>query len=264
MRLVTYCTPAQPVPRLGVRVGHRVLDVESASRVDGEPLPCTLKALLREGRGAVARVQALAKAAQTSAGRYSAAMHEERAIRLLAPVPDADLIVTADGDSPQPFRAESFSGSGAAVSAPPGGECRCEIAPVYVIGRTSSGIDADDAMDRMIGITLGVKLGNGAAWAAPVLLGPEMATLDEIADPEDLWITCSLNGESLGRFNTRELAPSMPVALERATRAATLEPGDLVATAFASATPLALRRGDVLECAIEGVMTLRATIASAA
>ena len=38
------------MPRLGVRVGHRVVDVEAASRVDGEPLPATLKGLLREGR----------------------------------------------------------------------------------------------------------------------------------------------------------------------------------------------------------------------
>jgi hypothetical protein len=55
MRLITYASGPNGLPRLGVRVGHRVLDVEAASRVDGEPLPSTMKGLLREGpRGAVA------------------------------------------------------------------------------------------------------------------------------------------------------------------------------------------------------------------
>ena len=90
MRLITYAQGPGTLPRLAVRVGHRVLDVENGSRVDGEPLPSTMKGLLREGRGAISRVQALAKAAQTNAGRYAGAMVEERAIRFLPPVPDPD------------------------------------------------------------------------------------------------------------------------------------------------------------------------------
>ena len=89
MRLVTYSV-ANGAPRAGVRVGHRILDIEAGSRVNGEPLPSTMRALLREGRGALARVQALAKAAQSQAGRYSGAMAEERAVRFLPPVPDPD------------------------------------------------------------------------------------------------------------------------------------------------------------------------------
>ena len=41
MRLVTFTT-ANGAPRIGVRVGHRVLDIEAASRVDGEPLPASM------------------------------------------------------------------------------------------------------------------------------------------------------------------------------------------------------------------------------
>src|SRR6202162_6737231 len=93
MRLLTYTSGTGDPPRIGVRVGHRVLDIEAASRVDGEPLPATMKILLKEGRGALSRVQALAKAAQSNAGRFSAAMVEERAIRFLPPVPDADKLL---------------------------------------------------------------------------------------------------------------------------------------------------------------------------
>ena len=68
MRLVTYSVgPAGPA-RAGVRVGHRILDIETASRVKGEPLPASIKALLAAGRGAMSRVQALAKAATPGAG----------------------------------------------------------------------------------------------------------------------------------------------------------------------------------------------------
>ena len=90
MRLVTYSVGPDGPARAGVRVGHRVLDIEAASRVKGEPLPSTIKTLLAAGRGALSRVQALAKAATTEARSFSHAMHEERAIRLLPPVPDAD------------------------------------------------------------------------------------------------------------------------------------------------------------------------------
>ena len=85
MRLVTYSVgPAGPA-RAGVRVGHRILDIEAASRVKGEPLPATMKALLAAGRGALSRVQALAKAAATEARSFSQAMYEERAIHFLPP-----------------------------------------------------------------------------------------------------------------------------------------------------------------------------------
>src|SRR4051812_33193370 len=55
MRLITF-TAANAAPRIGVRVGHRILDIEAASRVDGEPLPSTMRALLAQGRGALSRV----------------------------------------------------------------------------------------------------------------------------------------------------------------------------------------------------------------
>src|SRR5512146_629986 len=90
MRLVTYASSPAGAPRTGVRVGHRVLDIEAASRVEGEPLPSSMKALLREGRGALSRVQALVRKAQSGTGKFAGVFFEERAIRFLPPVPDPD------------------------------------------------------------------------------------------------------------------------------------------------------------------------------
>ena len=224
MRLITYASGPNGLPRLGVRVGHRVLDVEAASRVDGEPLPSTMKGLLREGRGALSRVRALAKAAQASAGRFSTAMLEEKAIRFLPPVPD-------------PGRFEGGDESGPAL--------------VFVIGRRAFGLDGDDdPLDYVVGVTI---LSQGAR-------GPERVTCDEIGDPAELWITCSVNGESRLRVHPGDHGSRMSEALERFSRDAALEPGDLFSTGGAG--ELALQVGDVVECSIEGLTTLTTTVAA--
>lgn len=251
MRLITYASGPNGPPRLGVRVGHRVLDVEAASRVDGEPLPSTMKGLLREGRGALSRVQALAKAAQSSAGRYSTAMLEEKAIRFLPPVPDAEQFLGVDGG-----KRAALVGHNAKVATVELADC--EPALVFVIGRRASGVTDDhDAMDYVVGVTVM----NGLA------IGPELVTLDEIGDPDDLWITCEVNGEQRMRMNTGDQPRKMSEILEQYSSASALEPGDMFSTGGAvrntAAEASPLKPGDVVECAIEGITTLRTTIAAA-
>lgn len=239
MRLLTFTAGTSPLPRIGVRVGHRVLDIEAASRVDGEPLPGTMKALLKEGRGALSRVQALAKAAKGNAGRFAGAMHEERAIRILAPIANAEPFMCVDGERKK--------------EAPRGPQL------VMVIGRRAAGVEPEDAMDYVLGVTLLNNLGH-TAGSVPV--GPEIVTMDEVPHPEDLWLTCSVNGKERIRGNTREELAKLPRALARRSQVAPLEPGDLFAVAIArpGAEALALKPGDVVECSIEGVATLRSTV----
>lgn len=264
MRLVTYSQGPAAAARVGVRVGHRVLDIESASRVDGEPLPNTMKLLLREGRGALSRVQALAKAAQSSAGRFSGAMLEERAIRFLPPVPDADRFVCAGDEKAR----SSLVGHNAKVPVPEGA-ARLDCVPelVFVIGRRVLGFDADqqDAMDYVFGVTLLGDLTDRDRGEREVFdpLGPEIVTLDEVGDPYDLWITCAVNGEERLRVNTGDQLRRAPELLQQLSRDAALEPGDMF---FAGAPrgqgteALRLKPGDALECSIEGLTTLRTTL----
>jgi hypothetical protein len=239
MRLLTYTVgPAGP-PRIGVRVGHRVLDIEAASRVDGEPLPATMRALLREGRGALSRVQALAKAAQAQAGRFSSAFHEERAIRLLPPIEDAQTILALDDEHGEPARGGPHL--------------------VMVIGRRSDGAVAEeDALDYVLGVTILSNFGgeHGAD------LGPEIITLDEIPHPEDLQLIWSVNGEERMRGSAGHEVSKWPEALAQRSQVAPLEPGDLVAVAVArpGALDLSVHAGDVVECDLEGVATLRTAV----
>ena len=254
MRLVTYASGPNGLPRLGVRVGHRVLDVESASRVDGEPLPSSMKGLLREGRGALSRVQALAKAAQSSAGRFSTAMLEEKAIRFLPPVPDPDRFLSVE-ETP----GATLVGHNSRVAAPAAG-LACEPALVFVVGRRALGVTSeDDVMDYVVGVTL----------MAGVAIGPEVVTMDEIGDPDDLWVTCVVNGEERLRVHAGEQAGRMGEILERFSRSSALEPGDLFSTGMldgAAGNPdggARLKPGDVAECSIEGVTTLRVAVIAA-
>ena len=307
MRLVTF-TAANGPPRIGVRVGHRVLDIEAASRVDGEPLPATMKALLREGRGKLSRVQALAKAAQAQAGRFSGAMHEERAIRFLPPVPDLDKFLCVGKN----YRAHleelkkhdlikempeevtgfvklhsSLTGHETKVVKPEAVK-RLDYEPelVFVIGRRVLGFDKanDDPWDYVVGVTVlndltdrdmqKREVASGSRfWTAknapgfsPV--GPEIVTLDEIADPYDLWMVCAVNGEERMRVNTRDQIWKMGDILEHFSRTIPIEPGDMFATGAPggvavgkpNAEALFLQPGDVVECSIEGITTLRNTI----
>ncbi len=305
MRLITYYQQGG-LPRIGVRVGHRVLDIEAASRVDGEPLPGTMKTLLREGRGALSRVQALAKAAQTNAGRFSGAMVEERAIRFLPPVPDADKflcvgknyrshleelkrndLIKEMPEEPTGFIKlnSSLVGHNAKVAKPDGiPHLDYEPELVFVIGRRALGVGKEDAMDYAVGVTVlndltdrdmqKREVASGSRfWTsknAPGFgpLGPEIVTMDEILDPYDLWMTCSVNGEERMRVNTREQIWKLPDIIEHFSRTIPIEPGDMfstgapggVAAGKPNAQDLYLKVGDVVECSIEGITTLRTTI----
>src|SRR6202521_1197571 len=307
MRLITYTTAPGGAPRIGVRVGHRVLDIESASRVDGETLPATMKALLKEGRGALSRVRALAKAAQSNAGRFSAAMVEERTVRFLPPVPDADKFLCVgknyrghleelkrnDLIKEMPEEPTGFIKLNSALVghntkvARPEGVAHLDYEPelVFVVGRRALGFAKDDdAMDYVAGVTLMNDLtdrdmqkrevaSGSRFWTSKNSpgfgpIGPEIVTMDEVGDPYDLWITCAVNGEERMRVNTRDQIWQMPDILEHFSRTISIEPGDMfstgapggVAVGKANAKDLYLKPGDVVECAIEGLITLRTTI----
>ena len=308
MRLVTYSGP-QGAARTGVRVGHRILDIEAASRMKGEPLPSSMRALLQLGRGALSRVQALVRAAQSGgAAGMGAAMFEEKAVRLLPPVPDPDKFLCVgknyrahleelkkhDLIKEMPEEVTGFVkvtsclvGHDARVAKPAAVE-RLDYEPelVFVIGRRALGVKAtdEDAMDYAVGVTLlndltdrdmqKREVASGSRfWTsknAPGFgpLGPEIVTMDEIEDPYDLWITCAVNGEERMRVNTRDQIWKLPQILEHFSRTIPIEPGDMfstgapggVAVGKPNAESLFLKPGDVVECAIEGITTLRTTI----
>lgn len=168
----------------------------------------------------------------------------------------------------------------------PEGIVRLDYEPelVFVIGRRALGVKKADAFDYVAGVTVlndltcrdlqKREVASGSRfWTAKNIpgfgpLGPEVVTMDEIRDPYDLWMTCAVNGEERMRVNTRDQIWKLPDIMEHFSRFIPIEPGDMfstgapggVAVGKPNAEALYLKPGDVIECAIEGVTTLRTTI----
>ncbi len=94
-------------------------------------------------------------------------------------------------------------------------------------------------------------------------MGPVLVTADEIADPHNLRIKLTLDGEVLQDSNTKELIFNIPALIEHITQVITLEPGDIISTGtppgvgFARKPPRYLRDGDDCIVSVEGIGELR-------
>ena len=90
-------------------------------------------------------------------------------------------------------------------------------------------------------------------------MGPYLVTKDEIADPHNLNISLTINGETLQKSNTRELIFRIPQLIEHLSSVFTLEPGDVISTGtpsgvgFSFNPPRWLRAGDSVTVKVEGL-----------
>ncbi|HEY1221770.1 MAG: fumarylacetoacetate hydrolase family protein [Bryobacteraceae bacterium] len=89
--------------------------------------------------------------------------------------------------------------------------------------------------------------------------GPAIVTADEIADPHNLHISLTLNGETMQDSSTGNLIFKLPQLIAYLSSVFTLEPGDVIATGtpagvgFARKPPRWLRPGDEVRIRIEGL-----------
>jgi 2-keto-4-pentenoate hydratase/2-oxohepta-3-ene-1,7-dioic acid hydratase in catechol pathway len=93
-------------------------------------------------------------------------------------------------------------------------------------------------------------------------VGPRVAPASEIPDPQALGIRCLVNGETLQDSTTAEMVFSVAELIAFASRAITLEPGDLLVTGtpagvgFTREPPVFLRPGDEVTVEIDGIGAL--------
>ena len=93
-------------------------------------------------------------------------------------------------------------------------------------------------------------------------MGPAIVTADEIADPHNLAIGLSINGEVLQNSNTRELVFQIPELIEYISSITPLLPGDIVSTGTPAGVGMTrkpqrwLRPGDSVAVTVEGLGTL--------
>ncbi len=151
-----------------------------------------------------------------------------------------------------------------------------EVELAVIIGRRASYVTEKDAWDYVAGYALhndyserAFQLEQGGQWVkgkscdtfAP--LGPFMATKDEIADPHDLRLWLTVNGEMLQDSNTSDLVFNIPTLVSYVSQYMTLLPGDVISTGtpfgvgLGFKPPRYLRAGDVVELGIDGLGVAR-------
>ena len=147
-----------------------------------------------------------------------------------------------------------------------------------IIGRTVTNVKAADAADYIFGYTIlndvSARLLQtshkqfyfGTSLDGFTPMGPCITTADEIAFPPALTLTTQVNGELRQNSNTELLLNSIAEIIEELSSGMTLLPGTIIATGTPAGVgmgfdpPKFLKPGDVVECAVEGIGTLRNTV----
>jgi len=150
-----------------------------------------------------------------------------------------------------------------------------EVEFAVVLGRSGKDISRDDASDFVAGYTIlndvsarDLQRTHGQWFKSKSLdsfapMGPYLVTKDEIADPHDLDMELTLNGQPRQRSNTRNMIFKIPEIIEFLSQDMTLEPGDIIGTgtpagvALGMSPPGYLKVGDVVETRIEGLGFIR-------
>jgi len=153
-----------------------------------------------------------------------------------------------------------------------------EVELAVIIGRAGHDIDPGSVPEYIFGYSIlnditardlqkshdqwfkGKSLDGGCA------MGPVIVTADEITYPPALDIGCSVNGELRQKAATSDLIFGITEIVSDFSRGLTLMPGDIISTGTPAGVGMGfrpfrwLKAGDVVECRIEGIGTLRNTI----
>ena len=149
-----------------------------------------------------------------------------------------------------------------------------EVELVAVIGRAGTGIPEADAGRFIAGYCIGqdisdrrmqfadrppqFSLGKSADTFGPI--GPAVVSLDSFEDPNDLTLSCDVNGERMQDGRTRDMIFAVPELVAYLSRHCTLLPGDLIFTGTPAGVGFAreryLRQDDEITSTIEPIGSL--------
>ena len=151
-----------------------------------------------------------------------------------------------------------------------------EVELGVIIGTGGKNIPREQALDHVFGYTVindvsardvqtahGKQFFKGKSLDGYCPMGPWLVTRDEITDPHALALRCRVNGELKQEGSTKDLIFDIPAIIEWLSLGLTLLPGDVIATGtpsgvgFARTPPEYLWPGDVVECEVEGIGTIR-------
>jgi 2-keto-4-pentenoate hydratase/2-oxohepta-3-ene-1,7-dioic acid hydratase in catechol pathway len=290
MRFVTFNTPAKP--RLGLVMDDYVIDLAKAA---GESkFPADMLGLIEGGAAAMKKAARLAAQAPRGARKPLASVNLLAPIPRptrnvfclgLNYVEHARESAAARGaEYKKPEHPVFFTKATGTVNGPyadiafDGATMQkfdWEVELAVIIGQGGKNIPRAEAMQHVFGYTVLNDLsardlqfnhqqffkGKSLDGACP--MGPWIVTADELTNPQALAIRSRVNGVEKQASNTSDMIFDIPATLEILSRGLTLMPGDVIATGtpsgvgFARTPPEFLKPGDVVECEVEGIGTIR-------
>jgi acylpyruvate hydrolase len=303
MRLATFVDPLRSIEaRFGIVSGENIVDVVAAANALHRSVPATsVKSALTSGPQTLAALQELVTAAERAKLQRPLA-----GLKFLPPIPDpskffcvgknnrkhreelaANKMLTEVPNEPTGFikLISTMSGDGDEVTKP-ADITTLDYEPelCYVVAKRAHGVKKADAMQYIAGFTLTNdvsareiqkrEVASGSRfWTAKNMpgfapVGPFILTMDEVADTDNLWVTCDVNGKQRLRSNTNDYLYKISDVLEHFSRYVVFEPGDLIAMGAPSgvavgqpnAAELYLQPGDDMVISFEGLMSLRTRI----
>ena len=148
-----------------------------------------------------------------------------------------------------------------------------EVELGVVIGKAAKYVTEAEALDHVAGYCVindvserdfQIKLtgqwtkGKSCDTFGPI--GPWLVTRDEVADPQNLALSCYVNGRRMQTGNTGKMIFTVAEIISHLSQLMTLHPGDVIATGTPPGVgmgmkpdPVYLKPGDVMELEIEGL-----------
>jgi 2-keto-4-pentenoate hydratase/2-oxohepta-3-ene-1,7-dioic acid hydratase in catechol pathway len=143
-----------------------------------------------------------------------------------------------------------------------------------IIGRGGRDIKREDALGHVFGYTvindvsardlqqLHTQWYRGKSLDTFVAMGPCVVTADELTDPHDLDISCTVNGEVRQQSRTDMLIFDVNELIANLSSGMTLHAGDIIASGTPSGVgmgmtpPQFLQTGDTIECRVQNIGSL--------
>jgi 2,4-diketo-3-deoxy-L-fuconate hydrolase len=162
----------------------------------------------------------------------------------------------------------------------PTGNVDWEVELVVAISRRAERVSLADGWSYVAGVMVGQDLSERVVQRTPPVpqfslgksfpgfgpTGPELVTVDELDDPDDLALGCAIDGHTVQDGRTKEMIFSVPDLISRLSAVCPLLPGDIIFTGtpdgvgIGRTPPRFLQPGEVLHSWISGVGTLDTTL----
>lgn len=296
MRFVTFCT-VETEPRLGILHDGLVVDVEYFGDAIGQDLPSTMLDFIDLGPIGVRFLREAIDSATTADLIGTSLPASNVALLAPIPRPRknifgiglnytehvAESARSLDTSKELPQQPVIFSKPPTAVvgwndpirhNAKVTQQLDWETELAVIIGSTARHVAEGDALNHVFGYTVINDVSardcrRAGQWIvskgqdsfAP--MGPCIVTADEIGDPHNLNILTHVNGVEKQNSNTRFMLFNINQLIADISSVMTLEPGDIIATGTPAGVGAGrdpqefLWPGDVVECTVEGIGTLR-------